>query len=122
MTWCQKMSRTISSRVANNLPFERCDTIQLMENYTYRIILEPDEGGYHAYVPALRGCHTWGKTITEARMMVRDAIDVYLRSLIADGQSIPTDSGFEIFETVRAPKWKPFSAKATKGARALAHA
>lgn len=83
-----------------------------MENYTYRIILEPDEGGYHAYVPALRGCHTWGKTIDKARAMVRDAIDVYLRSLIADGEKVPTDSGFEMFETVSAPK----------GKRVLAHA
>lgn len=72
--------------------------------YTYRIIIEPDEGGFHAFVPALSGCHTWGKTIEDARAMVRDAIDVYLRSLVADGESIPTDSGFELFETVSAPK------------------
>ena len=84
----------------------RCGILQTMENYTYRIILELDEGGYHAYVPALRGCHTWGKTIAEARKMVRDAIDVYLRSLIADGEPVPTDSGFELFETVQAPKGK----------------
>lgn len=80
--------------------------MQAMESYTYRIILEPDEGGYHAYVPALPGCHTWGKTIDKARAMVRDAIDTYLRSLIADGERVPTDSGFEMFETVRAPKGK----------------
>ena len=72
--------------------------------YPYRIIIEPDEGGFHASVPALPGCHTWGKTIDEARAMVRDAIDVYLRSLVADGERVPTDSGFELFETVSAPK------------------
>ena len=72
--------------------------------YTYRIILEPDEGGFHASVPALPGCHTWGKTIDEARAMVRDAINAYLRSLIADGEEIRSDSGFEMFETVPAPK------------------
>ena len=74
--------------------------------YTYRIILEKDEGGFHAFVPALPGCHTWGKTIDEARAKVRDAIDVYLRSLIAEGEKVPTDSGFELFETVPAPKSK----------------
>ena len=73
-------------------------------SYTYRVILEPDEGGFHAYVPALLGCHTWGKNIDEARAMVRDAIDVYLRSLIADGKDIPHDTGFESFETVSVPK------------------
>ena len=72
--------------------------------HTYRIILEPDEGGYHAFVPSLPGCHTWGKTIEEAREMVRDAIDVYLRSLVADGEPIPADKGMELLETVEMPK------------------
>lgn len=81
--------------------------------YTYRIILEPDEGGFHASVPALPGCHTWGKTIDEARGMARDAISAYLRSLVADGEEVPTDSGFELFETVSAPK---------RARTALAHA
>ena len=36
--------------------------------------------------------------------MVRDAIDVYLRSLLADGEPIPQDAGMELFETVSAPK------------------
>lgn len=71
-----------------------------MKSYTYRVIMEPDEGGYHAYVPALRGCHTWGQTVDEAREMIRDAMDVYLRSLIADGKDIPEESGFESVETV----------------------
>ena len=70
-------------------------------NYTYRVIIEPDDSGYHAFVPALQGCHTWGKTIDEAREMIRDAIDVYLRSLIADGEPIPGDFGMELFETVQ---------------------
>ena len=73
-------------------------------SFTYRIILEPDEGGYHAFVPALPGCHTWGKTIEDARTMARDAIDVYLRSLVADGEVVPQDRGFELFETVQTPK------------------
>lgn len=85
-------------------------------SYTYRIIIESDEGGYHAFVPALPGCHTWGKTIAEARAMVRDAIDAYLRSLIADGEPIPEDGGMELFETVPAPKG------AARNRRTLAHA
>ncbi len=83
--------------------------------FTNRIILESDEGGYHAYFPALPGCHTWGKTLNEARSMARDAIDVYLRSLVADGEEIPEDTGFELFETVAAPKQ-------SKRARSAAHA
>ena len=50
--------------------------------YTYRVIVEPDERNtFHAYVPALPGCHTWGETLKETRENIRDAIDAYVRSL-----------------------------------------
>jgi predicted RNase H-like HicB family nuclease len=72
-----------------------------MKNITYRVIIEPDEKGtYHAYVPALRGCHTWGESIEEARENIKDAMDVYIRSLIADGEEVPEDKGVELFETI----------------------
>jgi len=75
-----------------------------MKFYTYRIIIEPDENNtFHAYVPALSGCHTWGKTIEETRKNIKDAIDVYLRSLRADGEKIPEDKGIEIVETIPEP-------------------
>jgi antitoxin HicB len=53
--------------------------------HTYRVIITPDDGVYHACVPALPGCHTWGATVEEARAMIRDAIDLYVRSCVADG-------------------------------------
>jgi len=72
-----------------------------MKIYTYRIIIEPDElETFHAYVPALPGCHTWGKTIEETRQNIRDAIQAYIRSLKADGESIPEDRGVELVETI----------------------
>lgn len=72
-----------------------------MKTYTYRIIIEPDERNtYHAYIPALPGCHTWGVTIEKTRENVRDAIDVYLRSLRADGAKIPEDKGIEVIELI----------------------
>ena len=75
-----------------------------MKNYSYRIIIEPDERKtFHAYVPALPGCHTWGVTFEETRRNIRDAISVYLRSLISDREKIPEDTGVEIVETVEAP-------------------
>lgn len=68
-----------------------------MKYYSYRIIIEPNESNTsHAYAPALSGCHTWGKTLEETRQNIRDAIDVYLRSLRADGRLIPQDSGMEM--------------------------
>ncbi len=29
-----------------------------MRNYT--VVIEPDEDGYHGFVPSLPGCHTFG--------------------------------------------------------------
>jgi predicted RNase H-like HicB family nuclease len=76
------------------------DMIKSMKNLTYRVIIEPDEKGtYHAYVPALKGCHTWGESVEEAKDNIRDAMNVYLRSLIADREKVPEDLGFESFET-----------------------
>jgi len=71
---------------------------------SYRVIIEPDENNvFHAYVPALPGCHTWGKGMEETRRNVRDAIDVYLRSLVADGELVPRDLGVELVETIQLP-------------------
>lgn len=67
--------------------------------YSFRVIFESDQDGYHAYVPALIGCHTWGKTLEEVRENVREAIRSHVGSLIADGQSVPTEVGFESLET-----------------------
>ena len=69
-------------------------------HHTYRIIIEPDVRGYHGYVPALRGCHTWGKTIAETNTNIREAITLYLESLTAHGEIIPEDRSFESFTTV----------------------
>lgn len=61
--------------------------------YTFTIILHPDEeeGGYTVTVPALPGCVTQGETLEEAIGMARDAISLYLESLLADGQPIPEE-------------------------------
>lgn len=78
-----------------------------MKYLTYRIIIEPDERNtFHAYIPALPGCHTWGKTMTETRKNIRDAIDAYLRALRADREPIPEDRGVEIVETIPFPPRK----------------
>lgn len=67
-----------------------------METFTYRIIIEPDERKtFHGYAPALPGCHTWGKSISETRRHLRDAMQAYLKSLIADRLPLPRDTGFE---------------------------
>jgi len=53
------------------------------------IFVEPDENGFHAYCPALRGLHTCGDTEEEALSNAADAATAYLRSLIKHGDPIP---------------------------------
>jgi len=62
-------------------------------HYQYNIVLRPEpEGGFTASVPALPGCVTHGRTLTEAKKMAKDAISGYIESLRKHGEPIPTDS------------------------------
>jgi predicted RNase H-like HicB family nuclease len=53
------------------------------------IIVEPDDGGFHAYCPALKGLHTAGDTKEEALQNAKDAAIAYLESLIKHNDPIP---------------------------------
>lgn len=61
-------------------------------DYSFTILIEPnDPDGYLVTCPALPGLVTQGDTLDEAYEMAQDAIQVYLESLIEDGQPIPCD-------------------------------
>ena len=63
-----------------------------MEEYKYTTILEKEEdGGYHAFCPALSGCHTQGDTYDEAVENIKDAIKLYIESLKAHQEPIPDE-------------------------------
>ena len=63
-----------------------------MATYHYTIILEREaDGGFHAYCPALRGCHSQGDSLDEAIENMREAIGVYLESVEAHGEPIPRE-------------------------------
>jgi antitoxin HicB len=58
----------------------------------FNVILRPEpEGGFTAIVPALPGCVTYGRTLTEAKRMAKDAITGYIESLKKHKEPIPTD-------------------------------
>lgn len=58
----------------------------------YRVLIEPEEGGgYHAWCPALPGCHVQGETKEEALRNLREAIELYVESLKAHGENVPED-------------------------------
>ena len=60
--------------------------------YNYTVILEKEEdGGYHAFCPVLKGCHSQGDTFEDAIENITEAIGLYIESLIADNQPIPRE-------------------------------
>ena len=64
---------------------------------TFEVVFEPDEdGGTHVYVPALKGCHSWGASRGEARAHVIEAIALWLESAREEGISIPDRETVEI--------------------------
>ena len=63
-----------------------------MPSRYFTVILEREEdGGYHAFCPALKGCHTQGDTLDEAIQNVREAIEAYVESLKAHGEEVPAE-------------------------------
>lgn len=71
-----------------------------MSQHTFRVIIEADGKRFHAFVPALPGCHTHGKSIAEARKHIGEAIDLYVEVLEESGKKVPKDLSFETFHTV----------------------
>lgn len=59
--------------------------------YTAIFEAQPD-GGYHAFCPALPGCHSEGDTLDDAVANLREAITVYLESLQAHGEPLPVEN------------------------------
>jgi len=60
---------------------------------SYKLLLKPEpEGGYTVTVPALSGCVTYGDTIDEAISMAKEAIELYIESLVAHNETtlLPT--------------------------------
>ena len=58
----------------------------------YTVLMEPEEeGGFHVWCPALKGCHSQGETREEALANIREAIAVYLESAQAEGLALPAD-------------------------------
>ena len=56
----------------------------------YPIVLElEDDGRYSVSAPDLPGCFSWGATRPEAIDNIREAIEVWIQSAKADGETVP---------------------------------
>lgn len=75
-----------------------------MTSRTYRTILIKDGKGYHGYVPALPGCHTYGMTVEETRENLKDAIEGWIAASSDLSWDVPEDTLIETLETVTIPQ------------------
>ncbi|MFB3765514.1 MAG: type II toxin-antitoxin system HicB family antitoxin [Methanotrichaceae archaeon] len=75
-----------------------------MKTLRYKVLIRPEiDGTYTVTVPSLPGCLTFGDTIEEAIEMAKEAIEVYIESLVARGKEIPTEENqIETIVTVEA--------------------
>ena len=62
-----------------------------MSTHSFTVIIEPDEDGFHAFVPILPGCHSFGSTVDEARANIAEALELHLEGLREDGEPVPSE-------------------------------
>ena len=67
-----------------------------MKSYIFSVLVEEDKfedgrDAYHAYCPALKGCHTWGHTYGEALVNIQEAVQLYVEDLLEAANAIPMD-------------------------------
>lgn len=62
-----------------------------MKSYVFRVILEPDEQAWRAYIPDLeeKGGATWGKTKEEALRNIHEVAQMVIESMLEDGERLP---------------------------------
>jgi len=58
----------------------------------YAIVIEKAKSNYAAYVPDLPGCVATGATIEETERSIREAIEIHVEGLRANGLPIPEPS------------------------------
>jgi len=79
----------------------------------YRAVFERDESGaWLARVPRIRGCHTYGRTLDQARRRLREALSLW----IDDADAI------ELIDEVRLPARAQKAIRASREQRARADA
>jgi len=65
--------------------------------YDYTVILRPEDNGtFVAYVPAIPGCHAWGRTPDEAQTELLNVFDMILEEHEEEGRMLPEDVDVDV--------------------------
>lgn len=63
---------------------------RILQDYT--VVIRPDTNGtFVAYVPAIAGCHAWGRTPEEARAELNNVFDMIAEEYRESGHPLPPD-------------------------------
>jgi predicted RNase H-like HicB family nuclease len=64
---------------------------QIVKSYVFRVILEPDEQAWRAFIPELeeKGGATWGNTKEEALRNIHEVAQMVIESMLEDGDPLP---------------------------------
>jgi predicted RNase H-like HicB family nuclease len=67
-----------------------------MQSHIFTAVVEADRfddgaPAYHAWCPALKGCHTWSHTEQEALARLEEAVELYVDDLRSAGEPVPVD-------------------------------
>ncbi len=74
-----------------------------MNSYAFRVIVEPDDGGWHASCPVLesRGAYTWGESQEEALNNIRNAVQMVVDDLLDGGEAVPSEPAGEVQDDLK---------------------
>jgi predicted RNase H-like HicB family nuclease len=72
-----------------------------MKPRKFKAIYEPDDGGWHAYIPGVPGCRTWGRSLGAARRHLREALATCVDVLGDDADRIAAAA--DLVEDVQLP-------------------
>jgi predicted RNase H-like HicB family nuclease len=62
-----------------------------VKSYIFRIVIEPDEDVWRAYVPELeeKGAATWGHTKDKALRNIQEVAQLVVEDLLESGEQLP---------------------------------
>lgn len=60
-----------------------------MDRAFHVVLLPQPEGGFVAQCPSLPGCYSQGETIDQATANIREAIELTLEDMNANGEAVP---------------------------------
>jgi len=69
---------------------------------TYKVLYAPEGTKWTATIPEVQGCHTWGRSLSEARKRIRDALACSLDDL-SEREAERVARGAELIEEVKLP-------------------